>query len=224
LSDLDTFLRTLEAADPLKFRQLMEPITAVLTDPATLPPPDLVWRALEEFRWQDAKVILLGQDPYQTPGAAIGRAFACPPSHSKQPSLERVLVELKRDCGGTVEPTLDLWAEQGVVLLNAALTVQAHKARSHRSLWEGLFPLLLRGLAAAQPRAHFMLWGKDARTAVEDAFGVTLPNHSTGTFGSGYTYHTTDHPSPINPRSRFVGSSPFTTANRMLPQPIRWIR
>jgi len=224
MSDLTDYLSSLEAADPVGFASMLDPITSALADPQTLPPPDLVWRALEEVQWRDVRAVILGQDPYQTPGAAIGRAFACPPSQGKQPSLERVLVELRRDCGGTVEPTLDLWVEQGVVLLNATLTVRANLARSHRSLWQRLFPHLLRGICAGSAHpVHFMLWGKDARDAIKDTFGVSLNNHSVGSFDR-YTYHTTDHPSPINPRSQFVGSAPFSTANKVMPSPIQWTR
>jgi uracil-DNA glycosylase len=225
MTDLTKFLNELEALDPVDFASMLNPITSVMADPQTMPPPDLVWRALEEVRWCDIRVVILGQDPYQTPGAAIGRAFACPPSQGKQPSLERVLVELKRDCGGTVEPTLDLWVDQGVVLLNSALTVRANFARSHRTLWTRLFPILLRGLCSGSLHpVHFMLWGKDARDTIKQAFSVALPNHSTGRFADRYTYHTTDHPSPINPRSQFVGSAPFSTANKVMSSPIRWTR
>lgn len=187
---------------------------AVETRPV-LPPDDQIFAALEACAPRDVRVVILGQDPYPTPGHAHGLAFSV--DHSVRPlprSLGNIFKEMEADVGGT-PPNGDLhfWADQGVLLLNDVLTVPAGDARGHRRLgWQRLVPQVLDTLVD-QPRA-FVLWGNDART------------HAPRLAGQGHLVLQSAHPSPLSARRGFFGSRPFSTVNAWLKEqghaPINW--
>ena len=180
-----------------------------------LPPAPQVFAALEASAPDDVRVVILGQDPYPTPGHAHGFAFSVEPDVQPLPrSLSNIFKELRDDIGGA-PPNGDLrfWAKQGVLLLNDVLTVPAGDARGHRRLgWQKLVPQVLDALAD-RPRA-FVLWGNDARA------------HAPRLAGRGHLVLESAHPSPLSARRGFFGSRPFSTVNAWLKEqghaPINW--
>jgi uracil-DNA glycosylase len=179
------------------------------------PLPDL-FRAFRLCPLADARVLILGQDPYHRPGQAHGLSFSVRPGVPPPPSLRNIFKELRADLGVAPPATGDLtgWARQGVLLLNAVLTVQAGRPGSHaRRGWEHVTDAALRALDARPERVVFALWGAHARAK---ASLVTGAHHVVLTAG---------HPSPANVRG-FLGTRPFSAINAALTgagrEPIRW--
>ena len=181
----------------------------------TLPPRDQVFAALNACAPSQVRVVILGQDPYPTPGHAHGLAFSVEPDVRPLPrSLNNIFKELAEDIGA-VPPNGDLrfWAAQGVLLLNDVLTVPAGAPRGHRRIgWHALVPQVLDALSD-RPRA-FVLWGNDARA------------HASGLRGHGHLILESAHPSPLSARRGFFGSRPFSKVNAWLTDqghpPIDW--
>jgi uracil-DNA glycosylase len=151
-------------------------------------------------------VLILGQDPYHGPGQAHGLSFSVRDGVRIPPSLRNVFKELAADVGVTQPTAGDLtgWAEQGVLLLNAVLTVRATKAGSHANKgWEAFTDATIQALNARDDRVVFLLWGGYAR---KKAALITNPAHTVLEAG---------HPSPLN-RAGFLGSRPFSAANKAL--------
>lgn len=178
-----------------------------------LPAPDRIFRALRETPLQDVKAVILGQDPYPTPGDANGLAFSFVGAGRLPASLRVILAEAGSDraAGGDLTP----WARQGVFLLNSALTVEAGKAGAHlRYGWAALTDEAVRAISDRPEPAVFLLWGAQARAR---AALIDADRH--GVFESG-------HPSPLNRARDFPGSDPFGRANRWLAaqgrRPIDW--
>jgi uracil-DNA glycosylase len=152
------------------------------------------------------RVLILGQDPYHGPGQAHGLSFSVRDGVRVPPSLRNVFKELAEDAGVVPPASGDLtgWASQGVLLLNAVLTVRAGAAASHAGKgWEEFTDATIRALDARRERVVFLLWGGYAR---KKAALVTNPAHVVLEAG---------HPSPLNPKG-FRGSRPFTAANKAL--------
>ncbi|OSQ50789.1 uracil-DNA glycosylase [Marivita geojedonensis] len=199
------------------FAESLPGIAAVVANETrvVLPPAPLVFAALEACAPDDVRVVILGQDPYPTPGHAHGLAFSVAPDLRPLPrSLGNIFKELHSEFGD-VPPNGDLrfWADQGVLLLNDVLTVPAGDARGHRRLgWQKLVPQVLEALSD-RPRA-FVLWGNDARA------------HAPRLAGHGHLVLESAHPSPLSARRGFFGSRPFSTVNAWLKeqgqQPINW--
>ena len=170
-----------------------------------LPTPDRVLRAFQ-LPMHEVRVLILGQDPYPTPGHAIGLAFAVDRAVRPVPrSLHNVFRELHDDLGiaPAMHGDLSSWQSQGVLLLNRVLTVQAGRAGSHRRRgWEEVTECALRALAAAGRPPVAVLWGNDARRAAP-----LLPH--TAIIESA-------HPSPLSASRGFFGSRPFSRANELL--------
>ena len=164
------------------------------------------------------RVVILGQDPYHKAGQAHGLSFSVQVGVRVPPSLRNVYKELSADLGVPAPTSGDLrgWAEQGVLLLNAVLTVRAGAANSHAGKgWEAFTDGTIRALNDRDARIVFLLWGGYARRKREL---ITNPAHVVLEAG---------HPSPLNPRG-FLGSRPFSAANKALAdagrQPIDWSR
>lgn len=182
---------------------------------AVLPPEAQVFAALDACAPNAVQVVILGQDPYPTPGHAHGLAFSADADVRPLPrSLGNIFQEMRADLG-ICPPHGDLhfWADQGVLLLNDVLTVPAGDARGHRRLgWQKLVPQVL-GAVSDRPRA-FVLWGNDARA------------HAPLLEGFGHLVVQSAHPSPLSARRGFFGSRPFSTVNAWLRQhghaPINW--
>lgn len=187
--------------------------------------PRLVFRALDFAGPDEIQVAILGQDPYHGPGQAQGMAFSVAPGQKKlPPSLRNILQEIQADTGtpSICRDDLTPWAEQGVLLLNSALTVEEGLPQSHASRgWETLTDALLARVAAQPRPAVFMLWGASAqkkRALIESA-------------GTRHCVLTANHPSPLaarRPPVPFLGCHHFTAANAFLAahrpsgSPIRW--
>ena len=202
-------------ADLPFFRDDWPRIEAVLKKDKRLvfPPEPLRFAALERTQPDATRVVILGQDPYPTSGHANGLAFSVTPETPLPRSLKNIYRELEDDIG-TAPSTGDLghWADQGVLLLNTALSVPEGDAGGHAKLgWSRLAEQVLQRLDA-EPRA-FLLWGKHAQK-----LGATLAGH--------HLKIETAHPSPLSARRGFFGSRPFSRVNRWLSErqktPIRW--
>jgi uracil-DNA glycosylase len=162
------------------------------------------------------RVLLVGQDPYPTPGHPVGLSFAVERGVRPLPrSLQNILVELTADTGATPPQHGDLsrWTEQGVLLLNRVLTVGPGRPGSHRGRgWEQVTDAAVRGLAARERPLVALLWGRDAQ-AVQPLLG-SVPAV------------TSVHPSPLSASRGFFGSRPFSRANEMLVaqggEPVDW--
>ncbi|KMW56671.1 Uracil-DNA glycosylase, family 1 [Candidatus Rhodobacter oscarellae] len=179
-----------------------------------LPASTQVFAALELCPPADTRVVILGQDPYPTPGHAHGLAFSAEPHVTPLPrSLANIYKELEADLGAR-PPNADLrfWAKQGVLLLNTVLTVPAGEANGHKALgWQALTHQILAHLDDT-PRA-FLLWGRPAQK-----LGASLAAH--------HLKIETAHPSPLSARRGFFGSRPFSRTNAWLSKreqtPINW--
>ena len=140
--------------------------------------PDMhhIFSALKETAFEDVKVVIIGQDPYHNPGQAHGMCFSVMPGTDTPPSLVNVFKEIKSDLGiANTNPYLIDWAKQGVLLLNAVLTVRAGQAGSHRGKgWEILTDSIIKKLNERKEPIVFMLWGAYARS--KKGY-VTNPNH-----------------------------------------------
>ena len=180
------------------------------------PPGKDIFRAFDLAPFEQVKVVILGQDPYHTPGAAMGLCFSIPDGTRPQPSLRNIIKELASDVGVQRTHTdLSDWAQQGVFLLNSVLTVRSGEAGSHANKgWEKLTDSAIRHLAQEREGIVFILWGSYAiakRALIDEGKHLVL---------------TAPHPSPLSAHRGFFGSKPFSQANAYLQengqQPINW--
>ena len=206
-------------ADLPFFTDTLPGIAAALdADPRQiLPPRHQVFAALEACPPEATRVVILGQDPYPTPGHAHGLAFSVEPHvHPLPKSLANIFTELRDDLGACPpDGDLRFWAAQGVLLLNTVLTVPAGAANGHRGLgWQGLTAQVLdRLIADGRPRAY-LLWGGPAQKAAARVPGDTNLRIET------------PHPSPLSAYRGFFGARPFSRVNNWLQMhgmaPINW--
>ncbi len=187
------------------------------TQHTVYPPHDEVFAALHLTPHESVKVLILGQDPYHGPEQAHGLCFSVRHGVQVPPSLVNIHKELAEDLGqpapdhGNLEP----WARQGVLLLNATLTVRAHEAASHQGHgWETFTDEVIRAVDAKDDRVVFILWGASARK--KKAF-VDQRKH---------TVIESPHPSPLSAHRGFLGSRPFSRTNEALiaagREPVDW--
>ena len=186
------------------------------------PPARLIFNAFNRTPFDRVKVVILGQDPYHEPGQAQGLAFYVPPDVRTPPSLVNIAKELQADVGGRETgdgrrdvPDLLGWTDQGVLLLNATLTVKAHSAGSHQGKgWEQFTDAVVRALAERREHLVFILWGGYARRK-----GAFIDRNRHCVIESA-------HPSPLSAYNGFFGSKPFSRANAYLAEhgvaPVVW--
>ena len=181
------------------------------------PPADLVFNALELTPFDDVRVVILGQDPYHGAGQAMGLCFSVPDGVPVPPSLRNIYDELARDLELPRPTTGDLttWAERGILLLNAVLTVSPGKPASHAGKgWERFTDRAIHELSTRREGIVFLLWG---RYAQEKGARVDATRHHVLTAA---------HPSPYSAASGFFGSRHFSRANAYLEsagrEPIDW--
>jgi uracil-DNA glycosylase len=180
-----------------------------------LPAGDNILRAFRQ-PLADVRVLIVGQDPYPTPGHPVGLSFSVAPSVRRLPgSLVNIFTEYTADLGYPTPSTGDLspWAERGVMLLNRVLTVQPGKPASHRGKgWEQVTEQAIRALAGRGGPLVAILWGNDARSLAP--LLASTPSIQSA------------HPSPLSARSGFFGSRPFSRADCLLQQqggqPVDW--
>ncbi|MBO6292378.1 MAG: uracil-DNA glycosylase [Selenomonas sp.] len=181
--------------------------------------PDMyaIFNALHYTAYADVKVVILGQDPYHGPGQAHGLSFSVLPGVPAPPSLLNIFKELQDDLGCTMPNNgcLKPWAEQGVLLLNAVLTVREHQAASHQGRgWEQFTDHIIELLNQREKPLAFILWGSPAR---RKKAMITNPRHF---------IVESPHPSPLSAFRGFFGSKPFSRVNEFLKstgqEPIDW--
>lgn len=171
------------------------------------PPKADVFNALELTPFDRVKALILGQDPYHDEGQAHGLAFSVRPGVRPPPSLLNIFKELKADVGFQIpkDGTLTPWAEQGILLLNAVLTVRAHKAGSHQGKgWENFTDAVIRAVSQKPEPVIFVLWGNFAKRK------LPLIDIERNRVISGA------HPSPLSANRGFFGSRPFSKINEYL--------
>ncbi|MBQ8985076.1 uracil-DNA glycosylase [Candidatus Saccharibacteria bacterium] len=180
------------------------------------PPKKLVFSAFTT-ELDKVRVVILGQDPYHTPGAAEGLAFSVPASQPVPPSLVNIYKEIDADIGrhNNTTGSLRSWQKQGVLLLNAVLTVEAHRAGSHRGKgWETFTTAVISYLNTNCSGLVFMLWGRDAK------------NKKSLIDGSKHLILEAAHPSPLSAYNGFFGCKHFSKCNEYLTrqgkEPINW--
>ncbi len=170
------------------------------------PPGGQIFKAFELTPVKDVKVVILGQDPYHGPGQAHGLSFSVPENMPAPPSLKNIFKEIETDLGVRMSgyPNLEKWARQGVLLLNAVLTVRSGEAASHSRIgWQEFTDAVIKYISAECEGVVFMLWGNFARTKSE------LIDHSR------HCVLEAAHPSPLA-RGAFFGCRHFSKANAYL--------
>ena len=197
--------------------ELMEFVAGERASQMVFPPHEEVFAALHLTPFSEVKVLILGQDPYHGPRQAHGLCFSVREGVPKPPSLINICKELESDVeipmpvGGSLES----WAHQGVLLLNATLTVRSHQAASHQGKgWETFTDEVIRAVSAKTETVVFILWGASAR---KKRALVDLSRH---------VVIESAHPSPLSAHRGFFGSRPFSRANEALlaagREPVDW--
>lgn len=171
------------------------------------PPKDYIFNALKLTPYENTKVVIVGQDPYHGVGEAHGLSFSVQEGIKIPPSLQNIYKELETDLGISPATKGDLtkWGKEGVLMLNAVLTVVKDRPASHRNLgWELLTDYIIKLLNQKEEPVVFILWGNFAK---EKAKYITNKRH---------LIITSPHPSPFSARSGFFGSKPFSKTNNFL--------
>lgn len=199
------------------FRQLTDFVRNEYRSTTVYPPGKLIFNAFNLCPFEQVKVVIIGQDPYHGPGQAHGLCFSVNDNVPFPPSLRNIFKEIQDDLGKPIPESGNLtrWAKQGVLLLNATLTVRAHQAGSHqRRGWEEFTDAAIRALAEQREHLVFILWGAYAQK--KGAF-INRSRH---------LVLTSVHPSPLSAHNGFFGNRHFSRANEYLQQhgqtPIEW--
>ncbi|NES17530.1 MAG: uracil-DNA glycosylase [Symploca sp. SIO3E6] len=181
------------------------------------PRGSLIFNAMNSTPFDQVKVVILGQDPYHGPGQAHGLSFSVPKGVAPPPSLINIFKEIEQDLGIKLPEhgCLQGWAEQGVLLLNSVLTVEQHKAASHRGKgWEQFTDAIISALNQQRKNLVFMLWGSYAK---QKGKFIDRERH---------LVLTSPHPSPLSAHRGFFGNRHFSTTNAYLQkngvEPISW--
>jgi uracil-DNA glycosylase len=201
------------------FKELTEFVKKEYKEGTVYPAPKNIFRAFDLCPFEKVKVVILGQDPYHGAGQANGLAFAVEKEQSLPPSLQNIFKEIASDFGKPLVHTdgdLTRWATQGVLLLNATLTVRSRTAGSHQDKgWELFTDAVIRALSEEREHLVFMLWGNYARQK-----GAHIDRNK-------HLVLEAPHPSPFSAASGFFGSKHFSKANEYLVShgetPIDWL-
>ena len=209
-----------EVLQPIKesdyFKNLWEKVKLQYNSTQCFPPKDEIFRALELTEFDDVGVVIIGQDPYHNDGQANGLCFSVSENVTAPPSLKNIFIELKEDVGvERKNKDLQDWAKQGVLLLNATLTVQAHQPNSHKNLgWEVFTDFIIKEISDKKENVVFVLWGAFAQ---KKASLIDSNKHH---------ILQSAHPSPFSVYRGFFGSKPFSKINNYLLEkgknPIVW--
>ncbi|MBR8827821.1 MAG: uracil-DNA glycosylase [Gomphosphaeria aponina SAG 52.96 = DSM 107014] len=199
------------------FKSLLEFVAQERQTGQVFPPADEVFTAFSLTPFHEVKVVILGQDPYHDYGQAHGLSFSVKKGVKLPPSLQNIFKELQTDLG--IPPSshgnLSHWAGQGVLLLNAVLTVRAHQPNSHKDQgWERFTDAVIRTVSEQRPHVVFVLWGRYAQKKIKL---IDLKKH---------TIIQSAHPSPFSAHNGFFSSLPFSKINAALSgageSPIHW--
>ena len=200
------------------FEQLTKAVRQEYTAGTCYPPGRLIFNAFNLCPFNEVKVVIIGQDPYHEPGQAHGLSFSVQDGVPYPPSLQNIFKEIQEDLGTPIPTSgnLERWARQGVLLLNATLTVRAHLANSHSALgWQQFTDAAIRALATEREKLVYLLWGGYARSKsnmIDKSRNLVLESV---------------HPSPLSAnRGGWFGQHQFSRCNAYLQQngiePIRW--
>jgi len=200
------------------FERLTQSVRSEYSSGVCYPPGRLIFNAFNLCPFDKVKVVILGQDPYHEPGQAHGLSFSVQDGVPFPPSLQNIFKEIEADLGTPVPSTgnLQRWAEQGVLLLNATLTVRAHQANSHATLgWQNFTDAAISALATHRQHLVYMLWGGFARSK---AYMINRQQN---------LVLESVHPSPLSAnRGGWFGQHQFSRCNAYLQQnniePIIW--
>lgn len=199
------------------FQHLMKTVDQEYKTQECYPPADKIMNALLLTPYDQVKCVIVGQDPYHTPGQAMGLSFSVPRGRTIQPSLQNIYKELHDELGIDIPCHGDLtqWAQRGVLLLNAVLTVRAHAPASHQNIgWEKFTDAVLDAIDQKPEPVVLMLWGNYARTK---ARFLSNKNH---------LILESAHPSPYSADRGFFGNGHFKKCNQFLADhsvsPIDW--
>ena len=216
-NDWDEKLRVIEESDG--FKKFMGVVKHEYDTKTIFPPKGYIFNALKLTPFSDVRVVIMGQDPYHGEGEAHGLSFSVQKGKKVPPSLQNIYKELYSDLEIPPRSDGDLtgWAKEGVLLLNAVLTVEKDKPASHRNLgWERLTDYIIKLVNEKDTPVVFILWGNFAK---EKAKFITNPIHCV---------ITSPHPSPFSARYGFFGSKPFSRTNEFLKsknlKEINWAR
>ena len=199
------------------FKQLTEFVRSEYASQQIFPPAKLIFNAFDQCPFDRVKVVILGQDPYHGPGQAHGLCFSVNDGVDFPPSLRNIFKEIQADTGAPIPTTgnLERWAKQGVLLLNATLTVRAHLAGSHQKKgWELFTDAVIHLVANKSDHVVFILWGN---YAISKGAFINPQKH---------LILKSVHPSPLSASRGFFGNHQFSAANKYLSQqgkePIKW--
>ena len=199
------------------YRKLYETVKNEYETKEVYPAPDDIFNAFAFTPLSKVKVVILGQDPYHEPGQAHGLCFSVNDGVPFPPSLQNIFKEINADTGAPIPTSGNLtrWAQQGVLMLNATLTVQAHKAGSHQGHgWEEFTDAVIAHLSEHGEHLVFILWGS---FAIKKGAKINRMKH---------LVLTSPHPSPLSAYRGFFGNHHFSQANAYLAQhgksPINW--
>lgn len=189
------------------FQKLEQFVDTERKEHTVYPPEPEVFSALDLTPYEQVRVLLLGQDPYHDANQAHGLCFSVRPGIKPPPSLVNMFKEMRSDIGTTIPNNgyLVPWAKQGILMLNAVLTVRAHTPNSHKNQgWERFTDAIIRKVNEKQQRVVFILWGAYAqkKRALIDT--------------SRHAIVESAHPSPLSARNGFFGSKPFSAVNAAL--------
>jgi len=199
------------------FRSLSQTVKDAYLSRSVFPPPKLVFNAFSHCPFDKVKVVIIGQDPYHGKGQAHGLSFSVPDGAPLPPSLQNIYKEIKNDLGITLPPSgnLERWAKQGVLLLNATLTVEQGAPGSHQGLgWEVFTDAAIRAVSEKKEHIVFLLWGRYAQEK-----GQLIDS-------SKHLILKAAHPSPFSAHNGFFGCKHFSKTNDYLiaqgMDPIAW--
>lgn len=214
MSNLDWVASVCTKEDKELLKRIFDRLKEETKTEVIYPPARCIFRALENL--DSVKVVIVGQDPYHGEGQANGFAFAVNLGTTKPPSLVNIFKELTADIGSfKTDETLEHWASQGVMLLNASLTVMKGKPASHGDLgWQKITNRIIKHLSDSREHLVFILWGKFAQSKmsiIDDEKHLIISSA---------------HPSPFSAHTGFFGSKPFSRTNDYLirhdRRPIEW--
>lgn len=200
-------MRLQDEFDKPYFRTLTDFVRQEYRNGVVYPPARLIFNAFDLCPFDDVKVVIIGQDPYHGPGQAHGLCFSVNDGVQFPPSLQNIFKEIHDDLGKPMPATGDLtrWARQGVLLLNATLTVRQHQAGSHQGKgWEAFTDAVISKLNAERENLVFILWGSYAQrkgAVIDRARHLVLSSV---------------HPSPLSAYAGFFGNHHFSQANKWL--------
>lgn len=189
------------------FINLREKVRKAYLEQDVFPPPQNMFRAFDSCAPKNVRVVILGQDPYHTPNVADGLAFSTKEGNPIPPSLQNIYKEIASEfkCAPRTTPDLSDWAKQGVLLLNASLTVESGKANSHVEFgWHEFTDAVIRILSEREVHVVFVLWGnyaREKRALIDTSKHLILES---------------PHPSPLSAHKGFFGNRHFKKANEYL--------